>query len=218
MALDFTFKELIFQAKDIFISPWLHPQALWMILPLILILLLIHLYFGRNRSESLGWNSAFGNSISLLWVCVLLSKFLIENHGLNAILYQNNVRTNAILILILSFWVILLIIINFFHIISKRITFIISSTDTVYILSYILISLIITEKPLNTKTLLASFFLFITMILLLQLIKFLIPMSKEAKLILKKREAKNKKKNAIKKATRTRKIHKYFKKIKAILT
>ncbi len=201
----------IWQAIDyawqILLQPWQHPQTLWMILPLVLILILIHLYFGRYRSESLGWNSALGNSISLLWILVILFRFLFENYPASEI-FGSEVKKFTLMIL-LSLWVLLLLIFNFFHIVPKRFAFLISSADSTYVLAYIIISLIVLNFPLNLDVLLAVLFLFIVLIVFFRLIKKSVPMTSSAQQVMKKR----KRKKAGKKAARTKKWHNFWRRI-----
>lgn len=191
----------------IFITPWLSINTLWTILPLILILILIHFYFGRYRTEELGWNSAFSNTISLFWVCIILLRFLFEKYGWYALFTAADfeITKNYILVGFLTLWVILLFIFNFFHIWPKKFAFIISSADSVYISAYIVISLIVGEFPINIQTLAASIIIFSILLLLLNLLKRLVPMARGAKIALAKKKKKKKRQKAAKKAAQTRK-------------
>ncbi|MEK6921550.1 MAG: hypothetical protein AABX82_06710, partial [Nanoarchaeota archaeon] len=63
------FSQSIFPRLGEFVNlPLAIPNILWTILPLLGIAFFIELYFGRYKTEELGWNTAFGNTISLLWV------------------------------------------------------------------------------------------------------------------------------------------------------
>ena len=50
------------------IAPKIEPDLWWIITPLIVITLLMTFYFGKYVSEKLGWNTALGNSVVLLFV------------------------------------------------------------------------------------------------------------------------------------------------------
>jgi len=195
-------KNVLLRSLDIIVQPWLHPEGIWMIIPLVLILVLIHLYFGRHRSEELGWNSAFGNTISLLWVCVLLFRFIFEQHGL---IMVKNAPQEFWLVTGLTLWVVLMLLFNFFHKMPKRMAYIFSSADLVYILAYIAIGLVLTDIPLTIETLYASIFVFIVLVVLLESIKNVMPMTQSAKHVIAAREKRKKKKKAIEKGVRTRK-------------
>jgi hypothetical protein len=195
-------------AWKIFIRPWTSPETLWLVLPLVLILLLIHLYFGRHRTEELGWNSAFGNSISLLWVCVILFRFLFSEYKWAAVFFESKPMKSLIIIGVLTLWVLLLLAFNFFHVMPKRLAFVLSSSDSLYILAYIIISVIIGDFALNMKTLIAAIILFIIMLAALQLIKHLIPMTQSAKQVKKARKEKKKKEKAGKKAAKAKEKNK----------
>ena len=191
----------------IFITPWLNFETLWIILPLILILILIHLYFGRYRTEQLGWNSAFSNSISLLWICAILFRFLLEKNNLSItqILSQQRSLESLIIISILFIGVLFLLILNFFHTMPKKIAYLISSANFTYVLAYIIISVIIGGFLLNIETLISSIIVFILIIIFLQIIKHIIPMTKSARQIMDKKEEKEVRIKAGKKAAKTRK-------------
>ena len=72
-------QELLPRFAKIIVTPWLNKELLWMVIPLILIIFFVQAYFGRNRTEELGWNTAFGNAISLFWISVILTRFVIES-------------------------------------------------------------------------------------------------------------------------------------------
>ncbi len=197
---------------EILITPWLSSDGLWAILPLVLILIFINLYFGRNRSEELGWNSAFGNTISLLWVCIILWKFLLTNHTFVEIFSHPLVR-DFILLGILSLWVLLLSVLNFFHVLPRKFAFFISSSYSLYILGYIVISFVIGGVVITKTSLLGAIILFLLLFLISQFLKWIIPMDPADKQIVKKRERKKKYKKRAKKAAKTKKRRNIFKKI-----
>ncbi|MBW2987658.1 hypothetical protein KY336_03860 [Candidatus Woesearchaeota archaeon] len=179
--------------------PWLHIDTLWMILPLILILVLIHLYFGRYRKEELGWNSAFGNSVSLLWICVILGRDIVQRHGFETLysefLTNHFVMSDVILVSILTVWVIVLLFMNYFHVLPKKIAFIVSSSDSVYILAYVIISLVVGNFIVDKHVILAAVVVFVLLTAVLELIKIITPMSRGSLTSVKKKKKKDKKKH-----------------------
>lgn len=176
MAFEYMLRLLEYSWK-IFISPWLDQKGIWMILPLILILIFIHIYFGRHRSEELGWNSAFSNSISLLWVEITLLRFLLEEHSFGQLLSGPEFG-KAMVVVFLGLWVIALAVFNFFHIVPKRFAFMASSPSSVYVLAYIAVSLVVADFTIVKETIISSIMLFFILLLLINMIKLSIPMAK----------------------------------------
>ncbi len=168
-------------------SPWTSLDGLWIVLPLVLIMVLIQFYFGRHRSEELGWNSAFGNAISLLWICVILWKFLIVNYS-----FGEPLINKFFLMIALSLLVFALLFCNFFHILPKKFAFVVSS-DTLYILGYISISFVIGRIEITWFSILSAAVLFFAFFYALELLTILVPMTKSAKQVVKRREKKGKK-------------------------
>ncbi|MBD3249334.1 hypothetical protein GF336_04780 [Candidatus Woesearchaeota archaeon] len=207
---------ILLLAKDILIGPFIDSSILWIVLPLILILILIDLYFGRHRSEELGWNSAFSNSISMLWICIIIFRFLFQEYGFEITLSPIAVKEFAIAG-ILALWVIVILTLNFFHIVPKKFAFIISSSKSVYITAFIIISVIFGDFALDSITLIASVILLLILLVFLNAVKCLIPMTNGAKQAVKRKENKKKKSKAGKKAAQTKKAKKAKKRIKKTL-
>lgn len=198
----------------IFLVPWQSGDTLWMILPLILILVLIHLYFGRYKTEELGWNTALGNSISLLWICVILFRYFFETSDLTKVFVEEALLEKFILLALMAAWVLLLVFFNFFHVFPKRAAFMISSADGIYVMAYILIALVGGDIPLNRDTILASIVLYLLVVGILQFLKFLVPPAEEVKKELEKEEKEEMHEKAARKAVRTRRIHRLEDRIK----
>ena len=194
MSLELT-KEILGIVWRLFITPWTNYDVLWLILPLVLILLLIHIYFGRHRAEELGWNSAFGNSISLFWICIILFRFLFQKYDLVDLTTNTIFLKNFAIVTILSFWVILLMGFNFYHKLPKKFAYLISSSDSLYVLAYVVISIVMGEINVTNKVFAGAIILFIILILALQALRFFIPMSKGSKIskALKKKNKRKKK-------------------------
>lgn len=206
-------KEYLSRSLDILITPFIKTDILWIVLPLLLILVMIHLYFGRNRSEELGWNSAFSNSISLIWISVILMRTLYQKNGMDIISDPSSSKS-LILVGIFASITLILMFFNFFHILPKRLAFTISSSESMYITAFIIISVILGDFPLDMHTLVSSIIVFIVLVILFKSIKCLVPLSRNAEQTIKKREKKEHRKKAGRKAARTKKLRKTVKKIK----
>ncbi len=182
--------ELIPRLINILVTPWSHKEALWMVIPLIIILFFIQAYFGRNKSEKLGWNMAFGNAVSLFWITILLSKFLIETTPPTELFYGRVLR-NLILISILFVWTFLLLVSDYFHALPKKVAFILSSDIPINVTAYIFIVLIVGEIPLDKTTLFACILLLLLISIFFKIFRSLIKPSESAqKVLLKKRKKK----------------------------
>jgi len=60
-------------------APYHHTELLWITIPLIIVVLLMEFYFGRYEKEELGWNTAVGNALVLLFVAMDLYRYVYEH-------------------------------------------------------------------------------------------------------------------------------------------
>src|SRR3989344_5233011 len=67
------------RALELAMQPSIHKDMLILLLPLLATLFVMQIYFSRYKREELGWNSAFGNSIVLLFVGISLIAYLLKN-------------------------------------------------------------------------------------------------------------------------------------------
>ena len=184
--------------EDIVDTPLTNPEILWTILPLLGIAFFIELYFGRYKTEELGWNTAFGNTISLLWITTALFRFMYETHGI-AVFSEWNFAGNTptmIIIYALGLWALLLAISNFFHILPKQISFFVSSTIPVNVSAVVTTVLVIGEFQINRITLTAALVLYIALAIIFATIQAIVVPSAEVKKYIQeyKKEAEQKKK------------------------
>ena len=200
---------------QLLITPWVIRDALWLVLPLILILIFIHVYFGRNRIEELGWNSAFANAVSLLWVCAQLFKFLFLNYSFKSFFDNSLFRQHFIFIIILLIWVFVILRFNFYHSVPKRFAYFISSADAVYIIAYLAIAIVVGDILITWHILLASALVFVVLVALFALLKDTIPMSSVAKRVTTERIHKKMRHKRAVKAARTRKFNNLFYNLKS---
>lgn len=61
-------------------SPFKDLSIWWFLAPLIILWIGLEVYFGRYKSETLGWNTALANGISLVWINIESMRFLFSNH------------------------------------------------------------------------------------------------------------------------------------------
>lgn len=132
---------------EIATAPAHHPGMIWILFPMIVTLLLMTFYFGRYRKEELGWNTAFGNAIVLVFVSINLFQTIFpEENPLRALLIflrrlfavgvtgegvLSGLVASAILV-----YAIALMSANFFHWLPKKLAFFVSSGLPINILAY----------------------------------------------------------------------------------
>lgn len=170
-------RDLFHRSIDIVEAPVHAPDMLWMLLPLIATLLLMEFYFGRYKDEELGWNTAFGNALVLMFVAIDLFRHLYEPSGQTILHF---ITTASDIKILIPVWIIVmaltLMLIDFFHFVPKKIAYIISSP--IYINLIGLLGIIVvysTFVPLDWTTVLACVVLFIIANLLTLLMYYIIP-------------------------------------------
>ncbi len=193
---------------------WKTPDIFWTILPLVISAVGMQVYFGRNRTEEIGWNTAFGNSIIFTFISANLVRFIITNYTLT------DLRTNPIvaekLVLTIGFliWGLYLMFGDLIHSIPKRIAFLISSSAFINGIAMLAIIIIMSDTPLDKITFFASISFLIIIILIEAIIKHLITPSQEAQESLERKKLKKEEINKIKSTIRKRKISIFLNKVK----
>lgn len=64
---------------EIIKAPFKEWSVWWFLAPVIILWIILELYFGRYKSETLGWNTALANGISLVWINVESMRFLFDS-------------------------------------------------------------------------------------------------------------------------------------------
>ena len=130
MSIIVYFKTEVFSRfVDLVTAPYYHRELLWITIPLIIVLLLMEFYFGRYEKEELGWNTAVGNALVLLFVAMDLYRHIYEQSVykdfLNFIFVESRGVFIASIVALEGFW---LLFANFFHILPKRFAFFASAS------------------------------------------------------------------------------------------
>ena len=94
-----TYERAIFILRQI-----LTQEVLWILAPLVITLILMEMYFGRYKEEELGWNTAFGNTLILIFI----SANLIHHLHINQ-MWMDPVRTGVVITLLFLGFVLTLI-------------------------------------------------------------------------------------------------------------
>lgn len=144
---------------EIIFSPLNYKDMLWILAPMMVTFILIEFYFGIYVEETLGWNTAFGNSLVLLFVSLDLGRKLYENGWV----YDNNIKT--LIVLIIFGEAILLAILDFFHLIPERFAFKISGSLPINFSAVSAIILVYTDIRVDFITISSLVLLLIFMIL-----------------------------------------------------
>ena len=159
-------------------APYYHKEMLWITFPLIISLFLMQLYFGRYKTEELGWNTAVGNSLALVFVSVdLFRKIMSYTVGkpfIDAFFDNLGQWMVAFVIVVFSVW---LLFGEFFHLLPKRLAFLISSSLPTTLIAYLGIVLIYTKVDLDYATLIAGILLFVVLGIVFKIIHMIEPVS-----------------------------------------
>ena len=158
---------------EILLAPINYKEMLWIAIPLVLTLFLTELYFSRYKLEELGWNSAYGNALVLIFVAVDIFRYLY-NHNL-----LENMSIKLAIALTVSALGIVLTMLNFFHILPENLAYGLSSKLPMNFIAYIALILIYSKIPVDSTTLIASLGLLVTMSAVIILLRSLIPASLE---------------------------------------
>ncbi len=167
---------------EIVYAPTIYKEMIWIVSPLLLTMVLMEFYFGRYTDEELGWNTAFGNSLVLIFVSIDLIRYLYNSNNLlfffNVVdmsIFSKNVV--VFVVIIIGF---LLVLLDFYHALPKKFAYGISSKSPINFLALIAIILVYSNISLDWITGVAILFLAIIVYILVAIIYFLAP--KERKL------------------------------------
>lgn len=153
---------------DIIILPGKNLEAIWLLVPLLITMLAMEFYFGRHTKEELGWNTAYGNSLVLLFIAAFLFKYINEN---NLWLDATKMAVMTFLIFVGS----VLTIVDFLHLIPKEFAFKMSSKLPINFLAYAVIVVIYSDIPINFITILAFLIVFVAFAILVWFIRIMAP-------------------------------------------
>ncbi|MBW3002163.1 hypothetical protein KY338_03330 [Candidatus Woesearchaeota archaeon] len=153
-------------------APAVNPSMIWMITPLIVALVLMTFYFGKWTRDELGWNTAVGNSIVLLFVSIDLFRYVFNLSSPGSIINYELHPISTIICIIVAVEAVTLMLTSFFKALPKSITFFICAPLPVNLQAYIAISIVYTNITLDWFTLLAVIVLFIVLYFFVKLLQF----------------------------------------------
>ena len=155
-------------------APFAFPDMVWMTLPLLVSTVFMQVYFGRYKSEKVGWNTALSNALVLIFVGIDSIRFLISSFGFPGILVPAALLKLGAVLLVLLYGL-LLSIFDFFHKIPMKVAFIISSPATVNILAYLNLAVIYSSIPIDLVTIIAGAVLFVILFVVFHIIRWVTP-------------------------------------------
>ncbi len=173
---------------DITTAPIRISGMLWIITPLVVALLLMEFYFSRYSKEELGWNTAVGNSLVLIFVAIDLLRHIYGDQNFLAMeISELLLVKKTIIALVVAAGSFLLLFTEFFHILPKKFAFFVSSSLPVNLIAFFAIILVYSEIPLDVYTLISAIVMFVVLLLVFRIIKQLIPKSEESSIEKKSR-------------------------------
>ncbi|MDY6778267.1 MAG: hypothetical protein SVU32_06365, partial [Candidatus Nanohaloarchaea archaeon] len=134
---------------EILVFPLNNPEVVPSLIPILVGLVVLEIYFGRHVYEELGWNTALGNATMLVTTALTL----IHDLKLWKTPYSNESYV-AYTIIIVG---LIIVILNFYHIWPKEIAFGVSSALIMYTLAYLTIALTYGDIFVTEETIVAAF-------------------------------------------------------------
>ncbi len=164
---------IIFRFWDLIAAPFKHTHMQWIIIPLIATFVISEFYFFRHTEEELGWNAALMNSLVLVFVAIDLTKTVFDHASPWEVLklFFGGLSTGEHLgsFLVIGFvggLGLALVIINYFHMLPRKMAYTLSSHPPVNFIAYFAVVMVYSAKdgdpiPLNGYTVIAATLLFI---------------------------------------------------------
>ena len=162
---------------DITLAVFRQPQMVWIVTPLIATMLLMEFYFGRYKKEELGWNTAVGNSIMLIFVSIDLLRQLYSEFFLIGLVAERfaEVQIKTFIALFIFLEGLTILAFNFFHALPKRLAFSLSSVLSINFTAYMAIVLIYTDVPMSWSTFWAGVMLLTILKIVFDVLKMIEP-------------------------------------------
>lgn len=130
---------------EIVMAPANYPDLIPSVLPIIVGAFVIELYFGKHKTEVLGWNTSVGNAV--IWISTALNMILTE---------QADTSLEKWVVFFILGLGILLAYLDFFHKWSSTVAFRASSADVIYPLAYVTVVIVKSPIPADDMAIQAS--------------------------------------------------------------
>jgi len=135
-------------------------------------------YFARYREEELGWNTAFGNTLVLIFVTIDLAKHVYYKT-------QLTVTPETAIVIAILFLGILMTSVDYWHLLPKKIAYDVSSKLPINFIAYAAIILVYTDRsyiPLDYITGIAFLFILVVLAILVGMIHLITPKAQTVKI------------------------------------
>jgi hypothetical protein len=140
---------------ELLTAPAYITQMIWIVLPLLLIIVLMTIYFAKYKDEELGWNTALGNSFILIFVSIDLFRTIFsDGRSIGAIIIASLLLLEGIVLLF----------VNFNHFLPKKIGYFLSSPLPINLTAYVAITVIYSKVAVDIFTIVAALVLFAILI------------------------------------------------------
>lgn len=179
--------EILGRYIDLLAAPVRYSGMLWIILPLVVTIFVMELYFGIHAGEHEGWDSAVGNSLFLILVGFDLFRQVLR--GAFAIPSWSVIRDSPFLFGIAGLVTalgLLMLILTFLHAVPRKLAFSISSILPVNLFAYVSIILVYTNLPgqlegipIDGLTVIAAIALLLSLLTLFGLLHLVLPHARD---------------------------------------
>lgn len=166
---------------DLAMAPFREPEMLWIIFPLLLTLIVLEFYFDRHGDDELGWAAAVANSLILFIVAMDLIRHsfpgetpwqVFKDLGVAAFTDATLPLEPQVLLLILFIGAlgVGITVVNYYHLLPRKLAFEISGHPPVNFLAYFAIAIVYSSGkghpiPLDLATLLGGVVLYLLLLL-----------------------------------------------------
>lgn len=188
---DFLLAQIIPRFVSFIEAPIHDTDMLYTVVPLLASLTLMEIYFGRNKTEELGWNTAFGNTVALFFVMANLVRYLLSKYPVDALINDAVPSYKLTLVGILSLEAAILIYFNYYHMLPKNLAFLISSSLPVNVTAFLTTVMVMGNFPFDFVTLQAAIMTFLVFWVAYALLQLTIEPSEEAKIEITKKKQEN---------------------------
>ncbi|MFA5796774.1 MAG: hypothetical protein WC916_01900 [Candidatus Woesearchaeota archaeon] len=169
-------KDFLTRVWEIIQSPFQEREMLWMLIPLLATIIFMEFYFGRYKEEELGWNTAYGNTLILLFIGIDLFRRTYEPLGLTIRDAITSGEPKIVIAITLFGFALLLLLIDFFHFLPKKIAYIVSSPTYINLLALLGVIVVYSKDiPLDWTTLAACIVMFGIFMFIAQIIYWIVP-------------------------------------------
>lgn len=160
--------------SELALAPAKNPEMLWIAIPLLGTLLLMEVYFSRHN-EKLGWNTAFGNGIILLFVAFDLLRKLYSSFPEQSLSFfpAEPYLPKSLVIAFVFLYALAVLSINFFRTLPDFASFTLSSYPVTIVLAYVAVAIIYSNIEIEFATLFSVIILYVLIFVLLLIQKIL---------------------------------------------